>query len=253
VREEDVNVDLGNQFAPTDPAAPCNGDDHVIDQSTLTPRSTTYFGVAGAHAPLCDKQPCRAEERPERQRRLLHDDNFRTDPNGTAPDTRTVMSPSPGRSWARSSTTSTSTRNQMSRRGTATPRPIGNIPIGIYARVDVRQSDGSYSITGKEIGRDGTGAPDCDLQRRHVAPDHDGAHERGRHLRSPAAPRPRTLNCPIPQGPCPGMYIAIVDDPGTKLGSNSRVRPTTTQARPQRQLQPQPADGQQPVRDVGPA
>ena len=35
VREEDVNVDLGNQFAPAIPPPPCTGDNHLIDQATL--------------------------------------------------------------------------------------------------------------------------------------------------------------------------------------------------------------------------
>src|SRR5262249_714088 len=34
-----------------------------------------------------------------------------------------------------------------------------------------------------------------------------------------------TLNCPIPQGPCPGMYIAVVDDPGTTLHRNTNYNP----------------------------
>ena len=55
VKEEDVNVDLGNHFTPAIPDPPCTGDDHVIDQSTLVTRSN-YYGVAGAHAPLCDKR-----------------------------------------------------------------------------------------------------------------------------------------------------------------------------------------------------
>ena len=53
MREEDANVDLGNQFAPQIPPPPCNGDDHQIDKATLTPRSN-FFPVAGAYAPLCD-------------------------------------------------------------------------------------------------------------------------------------------------------------------------------------------------------
>jgi large repetitive protein len=51
VREKDVNVDLGNQFAPQIPPPPCNGDDHLIDKATLTPRSN-FFPVA-AHTRRC--------------------------------------------------------------------------------------------------------------------------------------------------------------------------------------------------------
>ena len=43
-------------------------------------------------------------------------------------------------------------------------------------------------------------------------------------------PSTETFNCPIPQGPCPGMYLVKVDDPGT-------------QGAPEPGLQPEPADG----------
>ena len=39
-------------------------------------------------------------------------------------------------------------------------------------------------------------------------------------------PSTETFNCPIPQGPCPGMYVVVVNDPGNK-------------AQPERQLQPE--------------
>jgi hypothetical protein len=52
-----VNVDLGNQFAPQIPPPPCNGDVHVIDQASLTPRSVLYTGnqATSPSRPLCDK------------------------------------------------------------------------------------------------------------------------------------------------------------------------------------------------------
>ena len=56
VREEDVNVDLGNQFAPAIPPPPCIGDDHVIDQATPGARGARTSATRRAHAPLCDKQ-----------------------------------------------------------------------------------------------------------------------------------------------------------------------------------------------------
>ena len=75
VREEDVNVDLGNNFTPAIPPPPCSGDDHVIDQSTLVTRSV-YFGVAGAHAPAVRQAAGGAAEPAERQRRLQPDDQL---------------------------------------------------------------------------------------------------------------------------------------------------------------------------------
>ena len=38
-------------------------------------------------------------------------------------------------------------------------------------------------------------------------------------------PSTETLNCPIPQGPCPGMYLVKVDDPGTKASPNPGFNP----------------------------
>ncbi len=58
VKEEDVNVDLGNNFTTAIPPPACTGDIHVIDQSTLTPRSPYWTGdqSTSASAPLCDKR-----------------------------------------------------------------------------------------------------------------------------------------------------------------------------------------------------
>ena len=38
-------------------------------------------------------------------------------------------------------------------------------------------------------------------------------------------PSTETFNCPIPQGPCPGMYLVKVDDPGTKAHPNASYDP----------------------------
>src|SRR5262249_55378879 len=38
-------------------------------------------------------------------------------------------------------------------------------------------------------------------------------------------PSTETFNCPIPQGPCPGMYLVVVDDPGTKANPNPTFDP----------------------------
>ena len=101
------------------PPPPCVGDDHVIDQATLIPRST-YFGNADAHAPLCDKQLVVLKNGPERQRRLLPDDQLPDRPERQP--TRATPGPetsrSPAASSARSSTTSTSSATR-SLRGTA--------------------------------------------------------------------------------------------------------------------------------------
>ena len=110
VREEDVNVDLGNHFTPPIPPPPCVGDDHVIDQSTPGPRGAPYFGDADAHAPLCDKQLVTLQNGQNFNADFNLMTNFRTDPNGdptrATPGPETLRSPA---GWsARSSTTSTS-------------------------------------------------------------------------------------------------------------------------------------------------
>ena len=54
----------------------------MIDQATLVPRSN-YFGVAGAHAPLCDKRLVVLTRTGQNANADFHlMTNFRTDPNG---------------------------------------------------------------------------------------------------------------------------------------------------------------------------
>ena len=213
VREEDVNVDLGNQFTPAIPPPPCTGDDHVIDQSTLVTRSN-YFGVAGAHAPLCDKRLVVLQNEPERQRRLQPDDELphRPQRRRTRPTPGPATSRSPAGSSARSSTTSTSSATR-SRPGTASRGRSRSIPVGIYARVDTAADGTSTSRSTPTTGG-------CS-RRSTTSPD--GSFEA-------LVPSTETLNCPIPQGPCPGMYLVKVDDPGIEAAS-------------ERQLQPEPAHG----------
>jgi hypothetical protein len=72
------------------------------------------------------------------------------------------------------------------------PRPIGNIPIGI------RDYSGRLLTT--------------------VTTSNDGSFEA-------LLPSTETFNCPIPQGPCPGMYVVVVDDPGDKAHPNANFNP----------------------------
>ena len=72
-------------------------------------------------------------------------------------------------------------------------RPIANIPIGI------RDYAGRLLTTLK-----------TDLQGGYEA----------------LLPSTETLNCPIPQGPCPGMYLVVVNDPGVgRGGEKTEERP----------------------------
>ncbi|HKD98895.1 MAG TPA: hypothetical protein VKB69_15065, partial [Micromonosporaceae bacterium] len=71
-------------------------------------------------------------------------------------------------------------------------RPIGNIPIGI------RDYNWRLLTT--------------------VTTSQYGAYEA-------LLPSTETFNCPIPQGPCPGMYIVVVNDPGDKAHPNANYNP----------------------------
>jgi hypothetical protein len=205
VREEDVNVDLGNIFTPAIPPPPCTGDDHVIDQSSLVDRST-YFDVPGAHAPLCDKRLVVLQNQQNANADFNLMTNFRTDPNGTdSADTRTGDVPVPGRLVGQVFNDIYFERN-LSSSWYGEPRPIIGIPVGIYARVDtVPNVNQPYDENNWRLITTVTTSP-------------DGSFEA-------LVPSTETFNCPIPQGPCPGMYLVKVDDPGTKAHPNADYNP----------------------------
>ncbi|HSS10947.1 MAG TPA: hypothetical protein VLL25_13745, partial [Acidimicrobiales bacterium] len=205
VKEEDVNVDLGNKFTPAIPPPACTGDDHVIDESTLTPRSV-YFGQAGAHAPLCDKRLVVLQNGQNANADFNMMSNFRNDPNGQDPsDTRTGDVAAPGRIIGLVSNDIYFERNPKSMwYGEA--RPIGGIPVGIYARVDtVPNVNQPYTPDNWRL-----------LTTVYTSPE--GTYEA-------LLPSTETLNCPIPPGPCPGMYLVKVNDPGTKAAPNAGYNP----------------------------
>lgn len=212
VREEDVNVDLGDSFTPAIPPPSCVGDDHVIDQDSLTARSN-YFGQAGAHAPLCDKHLVQLQNGQNANADFFMMTNFRTDPNGeNAGDNRTGDVAAPGRLVGQVFNDIYFERNPESP-WFGEPRPIAGIPIGIYAKAEVLQAGGGFSMTGREIGRDGASAPEITYDGAKwrllttVTTSPDGSFEA-------LVPSTETFNCPIPQGPCPGIYLVTVDDPG---------------------------------------
>jgi hypothetical protein len=205
VREEDVNVDLGNQFIPQLPPPECTGDDHVIDQSTLVNRSV-YFGVDGAHAPLCDKRLVVLQNQQNANADFNLMTNFRTDPNGEDPsDSRTGDVAVPGRLVGQVFNDIYFERNPASP-WYGEPRPIAGIPVGIYARVDtVPNVNQPYDANNWRLLTTVTTSP-------------DGSFEA-------LVPSTETFNCPIPQGPCPGMYLVKVDDPGSKAHPNPKYNP----------------------------
>jgi large repetitive protein len=206
VREEDVNVDLGNHFGPQIPPPPCTGDDHVIDQSTLVARSN-YFGVAGAHAPLCDKRLVVLQNGQNANADFNLMTNFITDPNGEDPnDSRIGDVAEPGRFVGQVFNDIYFERDPMSP-WYGEPRPIPNIPVGIYARVDTTNGNVNAPYS-----------PDNWRLLTTVTTSADGSFEA-------LLPSTETFNCPIPQGPCPGMYLVKVDDPGSKEAPNANYDP----------------------------
>ena len=210
VREEDVNVDLGNHFAPQIPPPPCVGDDHVIDQATLTTRSP-HYGVAGAHAPLCDKHLVQLQNGQNFNADFNMMTNFRNDPNGENPaDMWSGDVQEPGRIIGLVSNDIYFERNPRSV-WYGEPRPIGGIPIGIYQRVDT-----------VDVGSGGNLNPPYDANNWRlfttIWTTPEGTYEA-------LLPSTETWNCPIPQGPCPGMYLVKVNDPGTVDAANAGYDP----------------------------
>ena len=179
VREEDVNVDLGADFVPAIPPFPCTGDNHVLDQSTLTARSP-YFGLH-TEKRLCDKRLVTLENHQN-----ANADFFMMTNQKTGVDVQ-----EPGRIIGLVSDDIYFDRDPQSI-WYGEPRPIGNVPIGI------RDYKGRLILTTKT--------------------DNNGTYEA-------LLPSTETLNCPIPQGPCPGMYIVTVNDPGDPGNPNHNYNP----------------------------
>ncbi|HXH98290.1 MAG TPA: hypothetical protein VNH40_13875 [Gaiellaceae bacterium] len=214
VKEEDVNVDLGDKFTPAIPPPLCTGDDHLIDQSTLTTRST-YYGKPGAHAPLCDKRLVVLQNQQNANADFNLMTNFPTDPNGTdSGDTHTGDVAEPGRIIGQVFDDINFDRNQSSV-WYGEPTPLGNIPVGVYARVDTVPNTSC-----PDASQPGIRCFDGNTWRliKTLTTSADGAYEI-------LLPSTETFNCPIPQGPCPGMYLVTVDDPGTKAHPNANYNP----------------------------
>ena len=132
--------------------------------------------------------------------------NFRTDPNGEdAADARTGDVQEPGRIIGLVSNDIYFERNPQSM-WYGEPRPIGGIPVGIYQRVD----------TVPNVNQPYT--PDNWRLFTTVYTSPEGTYEA-------LLPSTETFNCPIPQGPCPGMYIVKVNDPGTVDHPNAGYNP----------------------------
>lgn len=204
-REEDVNVDLGAQFTPAIPPPPCAGNPHVLDQATLTSRSSFFTGHmdTSPSKPLCDLRLVRLNNQQNANADFFLETNF--------PDTvqHPEIAPNhpdpvggveqPGRVFGGVFDDIYFDRDPQSV-WYGEPRAIGNIPVGIYG-----------------VDAPGRGPQDWRLITT-VTTDGEGAYEA-------LLPSTETFNCPIPQGPCPGEYIFVVNDPGSKAHPNANFNP----------------------------
>jgi hypothetical protein len=209
-REEDVNVDLGAQITPAIPPPPCAGDQHVLDQATTTSRSTLFTGNQGTSPsmPLCDMRLVELKNQANANADFFLMTNFPTAVQNPsiAPSHPDAVGdvPAPGRLFGAVFNDIYFDRDPKSI-WYGEPRAIGDIPIGIYG------------IDAPPSGATETSYKDWRLVTT-VTTDENGSYEA-------LLPSTETFNCPIPQGPCPGMYIVVVNDPGSKAHPNPNYNP----------------------------
>ncbi len=178
----------------------------TLSTNLLWSRAAITSASMGAHAPLCDKHLVVLTNGQNANADFHMMTNFRTDPNGaTDGDTRTGDVAVPARLVGQVFNDIYFERDPMSP-WYGEPRPIGGIPVGIYARVD--------TLPNVNTPFD----PDHWRLLTTVTTSPDGSFE-------VLVPSTETYNCPIPQGPCPGMYLVTVDDPGTKEHPNTNFNP----------------------------
>ena len=217
VREEDVNVDLGNHFAPADPAAAVRRRRpraRPVDAGHAQPSTTATSDQP--IAPLCDKKLVVLQNGQNANADFNMMTNFRTDPNGDGRQrhahrrrrgARPRRRPGLQRHLLRDATSCPS--------GTASRGRSPDIPVGIYARVDT-VTRAARIVNQRRI--------DPNTWRLITTVD----HEPGWHVRGAAA-LDRDAQLPDPAGALPGH----VHRHGRRSGHEGT---------PERQLQPEPAD-----------
>ena len=167
---------------------------HVIDQSTLVDRSPYFTGdqSTSPSRPLCDKRLVTLENTQNANADFFLMTNF---PTG-------VDVQIPGRIIGLVSDDIYFDTNPASQ-WFGEPRPVGNIPIGIR----------DYTANMNNLNE-----PALGRLITTVTTDENGYYEA-------LLPSTETFNCPIPQGPCPGMYLVTVNDPGDKGNPNPNYNP----------------------------
>ena len=143
--------------------------------------------------------------------------NFRTDPNGTdASDTRTGDVAEPGRLVGQVFNDIYFERNPESL-WYGEPRPIANIPVGIYARVDTVCPGG------------GTNCPTPNVNLPYDPNNWrllKTVNDRARTARTrPSCRRPRRSTARSRRDPARACTWPVVDDPGTKANPNPNYNP----------------------------
>ncbi len=178
VKEEDVNVDEGSALVPAFPPPPCVGPTHVV--------TDTRSPFDGQSMPLCNKRLVTLQDQQNAEANYFLFTDVDADPNTNTADagswTTTESVPIPGRIFGLVSDDFNFDTNPNSL-WYGEERPIQDTPIGL---------------------RDFTG-------RQFTAPsinsDENGHYE-------VLLPSTFQMNCPIPSGVCPGMYVVRINDPG---------------------------------------
>ena len=199
VREEDVNVNDGDQFVPQLPPAPCVGAMHTVDVKSPdgvhalpdgpNPVDNPEFAMGELYTPN-GGSPYEGQEKPLCDKRLV------TLQQGENPEANFFFFADnevaiPGRIYGLV-TDDINFDTDTSSIWYGEARPIRDVPVGI------RDYSGRLITTLKT--------------------DENGFYE-------VLLPSTQTANCPIPQGICPGLYVVVVNDPGDKANPNVNFNP----------------------------
>ena len=129
------------------PPPPCTGDDHVIDQSTLTSRAASTSASPAPTRPLCDKRLVVLQNGQNANADFNLMTNFRTDPNGdgrrATPGPATSRSPAGSSAWSSTTSTSSATRSRCgtaSRARSAASRSASTPRVDTDARTSTRRT-----------------------------------------------------------------------------------------------------------------
>ena len=218
VREEDVNVDLGNQIAPQIPPPPVHRR-HARHRPVDADAEEQLLHRRPGHRPsqpLCDKRLVVLQNGQNANADFHLMTNFRTDPNGTdASDTRTGDVAEPGRLVGQVFNDIYFERNPQSP-WYGEPRPIANIPVGIYARVDTVCAGGGTNCPTPNVNLPYD--PNKWRLLKTVKTGADGSYEAMRAV-------DRDVQLPDPAGTLPGHVPGGGRRPGDEGSPEPDVRP----------------------------